>query len=372
MHSFLDFDQARDIAKKHGTPVLVLSKQKVIEKYSKLSNALPRVSLYYALKANPHVEVVRILNEVGSNFDICSIGEFNTLQGLQINTGNGRVIYTNPTKKEEEIRFIYGQGIDLFVFDNSLELRKIAQSAPGGNVLLRLEVSNPHCAVNLSYKFGAEAGEAEPLISEAVSLGLNVKGICFHVGSQTANPQPYADTIMTCKKIADRLTSKGIRLDLLDIGGGFPVSYTSSIMPIEKFCEPINEALDNFPTDTRIIAEPGRFLVGDAVVLITKVIGKSRRKDVQWYFLDDGLYNSFSGKVYDNTDYNIISEKTRNKEQCVVAGPTCDSFDVISTKKVLPELEMGDLLLVTSMGAYTSCSASEFNCHKRTQTVVVD
>src|SRR3990167_9213036 len=97
MHSFLDFDQARDIAKKHGTPVLVLSKQKVIEKYSKLSNAHPRVSLYYALKANPHVEVVRILKEVGSNFDICSIGEFNTLQGLQINTGNCRVIYTNPT-----------------------------------------------------------------------------------------------------------------------------------------------------------------------------------------------------------------------------------------------------------------------------------
>ncbi|MFN3467054.1 MAG: type III PLP-dependent enzyme, partial [Candidatus Brocadiales bacterium] len=340
---------------------------------NRLSRALPNVRLYYALKANPHVEVVKILNEAGSSFDICSIGELNTLQGLQVgNIGNGRVIYTNPTKKEGEIEFIRGQGINLFVFDNSQELQKIARFAPGSNVLLRLEVSNPHCVVNLSYKFGAEANDAEALISEAMSLGLRVKGLCFHVGSQTTNPGPYVDTIKTCKKITDRLTSRGIKLEVLDIGGGFPVSYTSRVIPIETFCEPIKEALNDFSPDIRIIAEPGRFLVGEAIVLITRVIGKSKRKNVPWYFLDDGLYNSFSGKIYDNADYDIISEKTRNKEQCVVAGPTCDSFDVISTKKVLPELEIGDLLLVPSMGAYTSCSASEFNCHKRTPTVVVD
>ena len=370
MNIFLDFDQAKDIAEKHGTPVLVLSKQRLIENYYKLSEALPNVELYYALKANPHIEVVKILKELGSSFDICSTGEFFTMQELQIT--NSRVVFTHPIKKEEEIEYLYDKGTRLFVFDNDLELDKITRFAPKSNVLLRLAVSNPYCVVNLSYKFGAEPSNAESLISKAISNGLNVKGLCFHVGSQTTNPYAYVETILTCKKISDILTLKGIKMELLNIGGGFPISYTGSVIPIENFCEPIKEALNNFFPNLHIIAEPGRFIIGDAVVLITKVIGKSERKSVKWYYIDDGLYNSFSGKVYDNADYNIISDKTTNKQQCIIAGPTCDSFDVISTEKVLPELEIGDLLHVTSMGAYTSCSASGFNGYERTKTVVIE
>ena len=140
------------------------------------------------------------------------------------------------------------------------------------------------------------------------------------------------------QEIYDLMALKGLKMRLLDIGGGFPVQYLDPIMPIQKFCEPINDALNNYFSDARVIAEPGRVIAGDAVVLVTKVVGKSCRNNAQWYYIDDGLYNSFSGKVYDHANYRIVSERKGRMSRCVLAGPTCDSFDVISNDIVLPEL----------------------------------
>jgi ornithine decarboxylase len=367
---FLSFEKAEELAKKYGTPLLVVSRGKVTENYSLLRDSLPKVDLFYAVKANPHKEVVKTVNKAGGNFDISSIGEFELVRKLKVPPE--RLIYTQPVKKPDDIAYLYRNGIDLFVFDNEEELRKIRRAAPGAGVLLRIATSNPYCVVNLNYKFGADPREAEALIERAVQLGLRIAGIAFHVGSQSSNPYAYVETILTCKRIYDLSALKGIKMDILDIGGGFPVRYVENVMPIRRFCEPINDAVNNYFAGTRVMAEPGRVICGDAVVLITSVVGKSNRNNVQWYYIDDGLYNSFSGKVYDHAEYEVVSNRKDDFSRCVLAGPTCDSFDVISSDILLPRLEIGDLLLVPSMGAYTNVSATEFNMLSKAKIISID
>ena len=326
--------------------------------------------MFYAVKSNPNLDCIRIINECGGSFDISSVGEFELVKSIGVE--KGRLLYTHPIKKEEDIRYLHGKGIGLFIFDNEDELHKIKRNAPGASVLLRIAVSNPFCVVNLNYKFGADPERAEELIGKAVASGLKVAGIAFHVGSQSLNSSTFVETIATCKTIYDLMALKGVKMHLLDVGGGFPAQYIESIMPIDRFCKPISDALDNHFFDTRLIAEPGRFLCADAVVLVTKVIGKSFRNGTQWYYMDDGLYGSFSGKVFDHADYPILSERTGTLSKCVLAGPTCDSFDVISNDLALPELQIGDLLLVPSMGAYTNASATEFNMLNKAGIVTID
>jgi ornithine decarboxylase len=367
---FLNIERARELSDKHGTPLLVVSRAKLRENYATLKDSLPGVDLFYALKANPHRAVAQEIDRLGGKFDISSVGELELLRKLGVS--GDRLIYTQPIKKPEDIDYVYRSGVDLFVFDNVDELSKMKRVAPQARLLVRIAVSNPYCVVNLNFKFGADPREAEGLIEKAASMGLNVAGIAFHVGSQSLNPYTYVDTLLACKRIYDLMALKGIKMDVLDIGGGFPVRYLENVVPIRKFCEPINDALNNYFSRTKVIAEPGRVICGDAAVLITRVVGKSLRSSVQWYYIDDGLYNSFSGKVYDHAEYAILSEKTENYSRCVLAGPTCDSFDVISKDIVLPELEIGDLLLVPSMGAYTNVSATEFNMLKKAKIVTID
>jgi ornithine decarboxylase len=210
------------------------------------------------------------------------------------------------------------------------------------------------------------------LALKARELGLNVKGLRFHVGSQSLNPYKYMDAIGECRRIFNFLALKGMILEVLDIGGGFPAEYVEHIIPMRNFFEPISEALNRYFPNTRIIAEPGRFVVANAVDLILTVIGKSHRENVWWYYVDDGVYGSFSGKVFDHCDYPLLSERRGPREQCIVAGPTCDSFDIIYQNSSMPRLEIGDMLVVPSMGAYTSCSATNFNGFAPAKTIVND
>ncbi|NLB17356.1 MAG: type III PLP-dependent enzyme, partial [Syntrophomonadaceae bacterium] len=206
----------------------------------------------------------------------------------------------------------------------------------------------------------------------ARNMGLNVNGLCFHVGSQNLNPFKYVDAIAECKRIFNLLALQGLILEVLDIGGGFPVEYNEHIMPLRNFFDPIYDALNRYFSNTRIIAEPGRFVVADAVDLILTVIGKAKRDNVWWYYTDDGVYGSFSGKVFDHCDYPLLSERKGKRDQCIVAGPTCDSFDITYQNSAMPQLEIGDMLMVSSMGAYTSCSATNFNGFAPARTIIID
>lgn len=355
----LTLDFARKLAKRHGTPLLALARHRLAANFADLQASLPNVEIYYAIKANPHRHVLRLLRQAGSRFDVSSIEEIQMAR--RAGASAEELLYTKPINKIEELRFAHAAGLRWFVVDNEVEIAKLAQCTPGANVLLRLRVSTKDAVVDLSYKFGAQSDDVLRLVQLAKRAKLRPQGLSFHVGSQCTNPFAYADALANCRKIFNLAASKKIILDTLDIGGGFPVTYVETVMPIDRFCEPIAEAVEKYFDQCRVIAEPGRFLVANAVSLITQIVGKSKRGGVPWYYIDDGLYGSFSGKIFDKCDYTIQSERDGDRELCVIAGPTCDSFDVLYTDRALPPLEIGDLLIVPGMGAYTNASASTFN-----------
>lgn len=366
----ISMDTARKLRDEYGTPLLVVSRRKIVEKFQLLKEYLPQVDMYYAVKANPHPEILKVIAACNPYFDVCSRNEIESVLGLGVPGDN--MIHTNPIKKQQDIEHAVEQGIYWFVVDNRYELKKFIPYRDRVKLLMRLSFPNPDCVVNLSYKFGIDPEHALDLAFEARDMGLDVKGLCFHVGSQNVNPYKYVDAIVECRRIFNLLALKGMYLEVLDIGGGFPVEYLESILPMRSFFEPIKDALDRYFGNVRIIAEPGRFVVGDACDLLTSVVGKSYRNNIWWYYIDDGLYGSFSGKVFDHCDYPVLAERQGEREQCIIAGPTCDSFDIIYHNLAMPHLEIGDMLVVPCMGAYTNCSATNFNGVPPANLIVVD
>jgi ornithine decarboxylase len=365
----VDFATARQLARELGTPLLVLSEEKLRANVADLQGSLPGVRLNYAVKANPHPEVLKILLDERLGFDVSSPDEIRRV--LDLGAAPEDLLYTKPVNKESELDFAHRAGVRWFVVDNGEEVAKLARLAPESNVLVRLKVSTRDAVVDLSYKFGARPAEALQLVQKINQEGLAVRGLSFHVGSQCTNPYSYVESILTCRTIFNHASSLGITMDTLDIGGGFPVSYLEPVMPVEQFAEPIAAALRQYFGSYRLVAEPGRFLVGDAVTLVAQVIGRSVRDEIKWYYIDDGLYGSLSGKLYDHCDYPITVEKEGRRELCVIAGPTCDSFDVVYSNRALPDLAIGDLLLFDGMGAYTNASATHFNGLPPARLVVV-
>jgi len=203
---------------------------------------------------------------------------------------------------------------------------------------------------------------------------VRVTGLSFHVGSQVADPSRYVEAIDTCRELILHSAERGLaRLEVLDIGGGFPIPYGGGGEPITRFCRPIRRELATLPETLRVIAEPGRFIAGPAGTCITAVTGKAQREGRWWYYLDDGLYGSFSGQLYDHALYPIESLGKRGaRHPSVLAGPTCDSIDVIREDLLLPDLGLGDLLVGRMMGAYTSATASDFNFIPRATVVAVN
>lgn len=356
---------------KYSTPLLIASGEIIARNYKRLRDCLPQVEIFYAVKANHHPKIIRILKELGSKLDISSLGEL----GLALSSGfeSNQLLYTRPIKDGAELRKLKKYGIEPLIFDNENELKKISVHYPHCEVVLRIKIENPYCLINLSEKFGCELDEVLYLLSKAKEVGLKPVGLAFHVGSQTTDPFPFINILPKIKPIVNELLALGFDISLLDIGGGFPLFREGSTVSIETFCQPIKNVLDNFFQNFRIISEPGRFIVGNACFLVTKVIGKSNRKGVTWYYIDDGLYGCFSGKIYDQAEYPILTLEKNDGEKhpCTIAGPTCDSFDVIFKNSLLPELNVGDYLICPYMGAYTYSSATEFNLLRKAELIVI-
>jgi ornithine decarboxylase len=326
--------------------------------------------LFYAMKANPRVEILEEVLKGGGNVEVASPREIE----IAIDCGfrPDQILYSNPVRKAEHIEAARRLGVDWFVYDSVVELDKLCRHAPRANALFRISVSNPDCLIRLSEKFGADPSLAEAMIGEGISRGLQVRGVSFHVGSQTYNPYAYVDGIVAARRIFNLLGPRGINLDTLDIGGGFPVEYLESVMPPARFFEPIRSSLEAYFSGANVVAEPGRIIAADAVTAIVSVISKCEKNGTQWYFLDDGLYGAFSGMIYDKCKYRLISSKKTPPRPCVVAGPTCDSFDMIYTDYSLPELDVGDILLIPSMGAYCEANVQSFNGFPPPSVFVLD
>jgi ornithine decarboxylase len=364
--------EIRSLVARFGSPLLVVDCDQVRRQYHALKAALPGVDLHYALKPLPHAAVVACLRDEGAFFDLATTGEVELVkqQGIEAN----RCIHTHPIKRDVDIRDALRFGVTTFVADNPDEVRKFVKYRKRAELLIRVSFRSPNAVCDLSKKFGCEPGAVLGLLQEARRAGVRVRGLSFHVGSQATDPAKYVEAIEACKNLfAEALLAGMPGLDTLDIGGGFPVSYGDAVTPIDEFCAPIREALAKMPSHVRVIAEPGRFIAAPAAISVSSVMGKAKRDGRWWYYLDDGVYGSYSGQMYDHAKYPVESLRQSDEQfLSVLAGPTCDSIDVIDEAIMLPELETGDLIVGRMMGAYTWASATDFNFFKRAKVVVMN
>jgi ornithine decarboxylase len=357
------------LAKKHGTPIVVVDHKALRENYQQFRKYLPRVQAYYAVKANSEPAIVETFYEAGASFDVASMAEFLTVHELIKNLGAkqrqdfiwDRIIYANPIKAIETLTQLDPYK-PLVTYDNHDEVIKIARYAPHSGLVLRLRVPNTGSMVELSSKFGALPGEAVDLIAFAHNNKLEVEGLSFHVGSQCTNPKNYSQALHLAAGIFAEAKERGFNLKLLDIGGGFPAHYDDTVPPFRRLAKMINAELDRlFPEPIEILAEPGRFLVASAATAIAKVIGKAVRGGKLCYYLDDGVYHTYSGIIFDHAQYHLKSFRKGPTQICSVFGPTCDALDTISLTEQLPDMEIGEFVYSENIGAYSAASSTHFN-----------
>lgn len=362
----------RALVAEHGSPLLVMDCEELRNRYRLLQEQLPGAELYYAIKAFAHPAALEVLNNLGANFDVASAGEIDLLRDLQI---SGRqTIHTHPIKKDADIKAALRGGSTTFVVDNIDELKKLIPYKQRIGLLLRVSFRSDSAKIDLSRKFGCAPDQVVELVSQAAELGVHVRGLSFHVGSQSLTSDAHVDAIKRCSALIREIEQREDRpMDLLDIGGGFPVDYAMTGFDAESYFAPIRSALKELPEHISVIAEPGRFLIAPAVTGISSVTGKAKRGDYLWYYLDDGIYGSYSGQLFDHTSYPLqIFNDTPERQRSILAGPTCDSIDIIAEDVELPELEEGDLVIGHMMGAYTDATSTRFNSLAGAKIVVTN
>ena len=365
--------QMQDLARKHGTPLFIMDHDEIRRNYAQFKKYLPRVQAYYAVKCEPMPEIVKTLYKAGASFDVASMPEFMIVHEYIKNMPNkkrlawiwDKIIYANPIKPIETLKEL-DQYRPLVTFDNLEEIHKIKKHAPHAGLCLRIRVPNTGAVVELSSKFGASPGEAVDLILEAVKQGLGVEGLSFHVGSQTTNYENYVQALNLSADIFKEAKERGYdRMNLLDIGGGFPAPYDASVKPFQELAKKINSELERLFPDPKIeiLAEPGRFMIATAGTSVVRINGKTVRDGKTCYYVNDGAYHTYSGIIFDHQHCNMFSfRKGKKTENCAVFGPTCDALDVISSAMSLPtDLKLGELMYSTNMGAYSHASSTWFN-----------
>lgn len=360
----------KKLAQEHGTPLFIIDHAALRKRYREFRRHLPRIQVYYAVKANADPMIVRTLFEEGASFDVASMPEFMIVyENIRKMPAKERqqwiwdkIIYANPTKPTDTLEEL-NKYKPLVTFDNLEEIHKIKKHAPNAGLVLRLKVPNTGAMVELSSKFGAHPGEAVDLILEADRVGLTVEGISFHVGSQTTNFDNYVQALALSANIFQEARDRGYtKMNLLDIGGGFPAPYDATVRPFKELAKVINTELDRlFPKDIQILAEPGRFLAAVCGTSVASVIGKAVRDGRTNYYINDGVYHTYSGVIFDHCKYPVHAVKGGKTSLCAVFGPTCDALDVVSMAENLPDLQRGDLVYSVNIGAYSHASATYFN-----------
>jgi ornithine decarboxylase len=375
----LENRQIEELVARHGTPLYIVSREKIRQNYRLLDRCLPAVTLFYAVKANPHPGILEILAAEGAGFDVASRGECLAAVAAGANPRED-LIFADTVKDPRQIAHAFSIGLDDFTFDNASEITQIARHAPGANVHLRLAVSNQGSVAHLSRKFGAEPAEAVDLLLAARDHGLHPRGVSFHVGSQCLDVRRYVEALETTRGVFDAAARRGLDLEMIDIGGGFPVRYQDEQIDLEAMCDVIETSYHRlFGNGVELVAEPGRAIVGDAVILVTKVISESRRGGRNWLYFDDGTFGSFLEVLLYHMTFPMRSNTTGPRTPYVLAGPTCDSIDVFSRDEKgeistveLPEMHLDDLLIAGSMGAYTFSESTRFNGFEPPDFVYID
>jgi len=358
-----------DFSKDLETPCIVINLRGIRNNYIKMRNSFPYAHIYYAVKANPDIAILSMLNELGANFDIASRYELDLVLSLGISPD--RMSFGNTIKKAKDVAYFYEKGVRMFATDSEADLRNIAAYAPGSRVYVRIVMSDSSTADwPLSRKFGCHPDMAYSLLIIARSLGLTPYGISFHVGSQQRDIGQWDEAIAKTKYLFSSLEKdENIRLTMINMGGGFPASYVQPSNDLTDYASEIYKYLtDDFGSDIPFIAlEPGRSLVGDSGILISEVVLISRKNHTalnRWVYLDTGKFNGLIETLNESIRYPIVTlneNEEAEEEEVIIAGPTCDSQDILyeDYKYLLPlDLNIGDKLYFLSAGAYTASYAS--------------
>lgn len=346
--------------KPQETPLLLMDLEGIKSRYKEIELYMPNFRIYYAVKANDDINIIKALSEKGSGFEVASLEELKKVLSLKVEPE--RIISSNPVKSEEFIDYAYSVHVNRFAVDSFTEVEKIAKVAKRARVYVRLVVPNEGSDWPLSKKFGVDVDTAIDILEYAREKGLVPYGITFHVGSQCNNYRNWFIAIRKSAELWEKAKRRGFRLQMLNMGGGIPVKYTYEALRIEDIAYYIKGLLQKFfpnpPYELQI--EPGRGIVGDQGIMITRIIGKAKRNDENWLYVDTGVFNGLA-EALGGIRYPFYVDREGELKEWTIGGVSCDSMDVIAKMVALPEPEVGDHLYILSAGAYTTVYASNFN-----------
>lgn len=346
------------------TPFLLTDLDVIRSKVHKFKELMPNIDIYYAIKSNNDPRLISAIDDDIAGYDIASLGEFKQLQSMGVSPE--RILYSNPVKIPDHIEETSRQGVTHYAFDSLTEIEKLKEYAPGSDVYVRIRVPDYGSKFPLSGKFGLDPLHVVDYASTAKEAGLNVKGLAFHVGSQSENTRVWAAAFKTCGALIESLRKAGIDIEFIDMGGGFPAKYEEFAPSIAETAKAVNKAIETYiDPSIRIMAEPGRYISANASMLVTSVIGREHRSGSDWLYVDMGVFQGLMEPLeMDHWKYPIFTEKSSKgyHKNFVLTGPTCDAYDTIGQDYELPsDLNVGDRLFIGSAGAYTLVYGSQFN-----------
>ncbi len=369
-YSAIEWEKIIAFSRTRETPFLIVLLDMIQHKFQQFRTGFPDAKIYYAVKANPGIEVLALLRDLGSYFDIASIYELDKVLGLGVSPNH--VSFGNTIKKARHIGEAYDKGVRLFASDCEADIRNLAREAPGSRVFFRIlmDAVTSDSDWPLSRKFGCQPRMLTDLALLAADLGLDPYGVSFHVGSQQREIPAWDAAIAQARSLFERLDREQIRFKAMNMGGGFPADYLVKTNPLAVYAEEINRYIGLHFGDAipELYLEPGRGLVGEAGILVSEVVSvakKSKTDLKRWVYTDVGIFNGLMETLGESIKYPVYTEKTGPTGDVILAGPTCDSLDIMYEhfKYQLPlSLESGDQIYWLSAGAYTaSYSAIEFN-----------
>jgi ornithine decarboxylase len=347
---------------------VIINLSNIIKQYNKWNDLLPRVKPYYAIKCNPSKIIIELLNDLGCNFDVASKNEMLNVLNVGVNPKN--IIYANPCKSVDFIKFSKFNEINLLVVDSEYELYKIKLYHPESKILIRIKTDDSKSKCKFNIKFGLDLTQVKPLLELSRKLELNIVGVSFHVGSNCQDANVYNKALLESKEVFSIAESLNIQMDIIDIGGGFPGINNDTII-FENIASIINKSIDELFHDKidkiNFISEPGRYFVESSHTLVCYIINKKEyienNKKKYIYYISDGIYGSFSGIIFDYAKLELLpfNKKEEQTYNSIVFGPTCDSLDIVSKDCQLPSLSIGEYIIIKNIGAYSTASCTEFN-----------
>lgn len=346
-------------------PFFIVNLSEIVRKIKQWREYLPNIEPYYAMKCNPDDIIIKLMASMDLSFDCASKNEISKV--ISIGVDPDKIIYANPCKMTEQIRYARANDVDMLTFDSSHELYKIKLYHPNAKLVIRIKTDESKSRCKFNCKFGVDLEDAELLLNQAKIMELDIVGVSFHVGSGCEDENVYDTAISSCRKVYDIALTKGYKLSIVDIGGGFPGNNDDQFI---KMANVINNSISNYFNDienVRFISEPGRYFVTSSYTLVTTVINKKIVKNENdkhiIYYLSESVYGSFNNVIFDYANIELLPFNERNEKlyNCTIYGPTCDSMDKLNGEYNLPDLSIGEVIYIENMGAYTIAASSNFN-----------